>query len=272
MQISTLQLPSLERLHEYPALTVGLTIFTFLLLLIDSSQGWVLSEKFSLYPDAPLDFDMNRLSFYLLFHTGLLHYILNIITVIPFLYTFEKKNGTIYTGVTLNIMTVVAGLQYCLVGHWLYPEEHIIGLSGIIFSFVSYYAYQEHFHSPIMYTFKINTQQVDIPTLLAPFIYLLFVTIVFSSSSFFGHLFAISAGYLLGLGYVNFMYPPQKIIQYIETKLAKPLSKLNKIVNWCYEEDSLTSRTKGYNPLFAGTDLEQPPVPSFSEENVLGTN
>jgi membrane associated rhomboid family serine protease len=266
-----MEVPWIDNLHEYPALTVGLTIFTFLLLLIDSSYGFVLSQKFSLYPDAILNFDLNRLSFYLLFHTGLFHYVLNIISLIPLLYTFEKKNGTIFTGITLNILTVIAGLQYSLVGHWLYPQEHIVGLSGIVFSFASYYAYKEHFHYPILYTFKIGTFTVEIPTILSPFIYLVLVSIMFSNSSFFGHLFAISSGFLLGLGYINFMYPPHKVIQYIETKLARPLSKLNKIVKWCYEEDSLDARVKGYRPLF-GLDLEQPLVGTYPAENVLGTN
>ena len=29
---------------------------------------------------------------------------------------FETRNGTIHTGVTLNLLTVIAALQYCIVG------------------------------------------------------------------------------------------------------------------------------------------------------------
>lgn len=267
--MASIQIPTLERLHEYPALTVGLTIFTFLLLLIDSSNGYFLSDKFSLYPDAPLNFDLNRLSFYLLFHTGLFHYILNIISLIPLIYTFEKKNGTIYTGITLNILAVVAGLQYCLLGHWFFPEEHIIGLLGIIFSFASYYAYKEHFSYPILYSFKISNFKIDIPTLVSPFIYLVIVAVIFPDSSFFGHLFAIFAGYFLALGYINFMYPPPKVVKWIETKLATPIGKLNIIVNWCYEEDLITNRPT-YKSFFTELDLEQPPLVT-GPGNVLGT-
>lgn len=56
---------------------------------------------------------------------------------------FETRNGTIHTGVTLNLLTVIAALQYCIVGLIFYPNTGVIGLSGIAFLLMSYMAYHE---------------------------------------------------------------------------------------------------------------------------------
>lgn len=77
--INKLALPNLATITQYPALTVGLSVFTFLLLVIDLCSNQALSQKFSLYPNAPFEFDLNRLSFYLLFHRGFTHWLLNVV-------------------------------------------------------------------------------------------------------------------------------------------------------------------------------------------------
>lgn len=264
--------PSLSKLQEYPALTVGLVIFTFLLLVYDVSLDFSLSYKFALYPDAPLSFDLNRLSFYLLFHQGLFHWALNIASLVFPLALFEQKHGTIHTGITLNLLAVITGLQFCIVGHFLYPETHVIGLSGVVFSFISYIAFNEHKYNPILYQFKVASYDVDVPTLYGPFIYLIVTSIIFPGSAFFGHLFGITTGFMLGAGYIKPLYPPVKIVLFIEDKLARPIAKLNQIVHWVHEKDAQSSRSVVYEPLLS-TDPEapRPSNPFPGEGNVLSS-
>lgn len=253
-----LDLPNIATITQYPALTVGLSIFTFLLLVIDLCFNQALSQKFSLHPNAPFEFDLNRLSFYLLFHRGFIHWLLNVIGLFTPLAIFERTHGTVFTGVTLNLLAVTAGLQFCVLGKILYPNTHVIGLSGIVFLFMSFMAYKEHHSTPVIYTFKFQGSEMSIPTLYSPFIVLIVCMVLIPGSSFWGHLAGISSGYLLALGYIKFLYPPLKVILFIERKLKAPIHLLRSLVVYYREEDAVEQRGVGYNPILS-TDAESSP-------------
>ena len=110
-------LPNPASIHDYPALTVGLLLFTFILLIVDVALENALSHKFSLYPEALGELDLNRVSFYPLFHSGLFHWFLNVLTLFQPLAIFEKTHGTVYTGITLNLLAVLTALQYLSLIH-----------------------------------------------------------------------------------------------------------------------------------------------------------
>jgi membrane associated rhomboid family serine protease len=249
--INKLALPNLATITQYPALTVGLSVFTFLLLVIDLCSNQALSQKFSLYPNAPFEFDLNRLSFYLLFHRGFTHWLLNVVGLFSPLAIFERTNGTVFTGVTLNVLAVTAGLQFCIVGKLLYPNTQVIGLSGVVFLFMSFMAYKEHHTTPVIYTFKYQGSEVSIPTLYSPFIFLIVCMVLIPGSSFWGHLAGISSGYLLALGYIKFLYPPLKAILFIERKLQTPINALRSLVVYYKEEEAIEQRGVSYNPLLS---------------------
>ncbi|EGV65746.1 hypothetical protein CANTEDRAFT_112606 [Yamadazyma tenuis ATCC 10573] len=244
-------IPQDFQLKDYPALTVGLIPFTFLLLLLDSFSNRALSNFFSLDPYAPFRFDLNRVSFYVLYHTGFTHYLVNILAIAAPMCHFERAHGTVHTGITLNLLAVTAGLQYCLLGSFLYPNTRVIGLSGIIFSFVTYFAVKEHEFQPVSFRFPLNGTDISLPTKYSPFVSLAIVTVIFPGSSFFGHLAGISSGYLLAYGKLNILYPPSSIIVAIENKLAGLIKLLDGLVDFVGEQEAINLRYVAYSPIFS---------------------
>lgn len=243
-------LPDNFDLSKYPALTVGIIPFTLILLIIDTIFNGKLSHLFSLYPYAPLNFDLNRLSFYILYHQNLIHWGFNILALAPSMYHFEATHGTVHTGVTLNLLAVSAALQYCILGLVLYRHTQVIGLSGIVFLFMSYFSVKEHDFKPVLYSFPYNNRTITIPTKYSPFITLFLLAIFIPGSSFWGHLAGISSGYLLAYGKLKVLYPPLKVILFIENKLQKLIKLLDGVVDFVSEEDGINLRSVAYKPIF----------------------
>ncbi|KAK6454271.1 uncharacterized protein RJT20DRAFT_57488 [Scheffersomyces xylosifermentans] len=242
-------------IHSYPALTVGLALFTFILLLLDVSSQFVLSNKFSLYPGAIGQFDLNRVSFYPLFHIGLFHWLLNILSIFTPMAIFERTHGTVYTGITLNVIAVVAAIQFSLVGIFLYPQGHVVGLSGYAFTFFAWLAYKEHENQPKFVLYRNEGREVSIPTIIAPVVFLFLCALLIPGSSFWGHLFGLTTGYLLGMDYLKVLYPPSKVILWIESKVGFLISKLDGIVVYYKEEDAVHARGVSYTPILS-EDIE----------------
>lgn len=243
--------PTIASLLQYPALTVGLALFTLVLLVVDLVTGHFLAHKFSLYPNAPLEFDLNRLLFYLLFHQGALHWLFNVIGLFTPMALFERAHGTVHTGITLNLLAVTAGLQFCILGVALYPNTNVIGLSGVVFSFLSFYAFKEHQLQPVLHTFQFQGRQYSIPTLWAPVLLLVVTLVLFPASSFFGHLAGISLGYLLAMGKLTILYPPLKIVLWIEKKVAPAIALLDGVVTFVKEDDAVHHRGVAYTSIWA---------------------
>ncbi|KAI5959773.1 RBD2 [Candida pseudojiufengensis] len=247
--------PSYETLKQTPAFTAGFTIFTLILCILKNTYN-VNMDSLILYPRSPLDFNLNAISFYSLIHVSYLHWLLNIMALFTPLAMFEKRHGTIYTGITLNLLTVIAALQYCIVGLWLYPETGVLGLSGIVFSFMSFMAYHEYQYKPILTTIQLGGYDIKIYTLSIPFLAALIFFIIFPSSSLPGHIFGITTGYLLAYGLISKLYPPSHILSKIEKTLEKGISKLEPLVTYFKEDDAVTIRGVTYIPLLSEEDIE----------------
>lgn len=244
-------MPTLATLKETPALTAGLPIFTFFLLVVDLVTSHSLLEMFSLYPGAILAFDLNRLSFYLLFHKDIIHWALNIFALWTPLSIYERTHGTVNTGITLNLLAVVTGLQFSLVGYFLFPEMHVVGLSGVVFLFLAFTAYKEHFLTPVIYTLRVQGREVLIPTLYSPLLFVIVCAILLPASSIWGHLFGVFAGYLLGMDRLAFMFPPLKVVLWIEDKLSGAIGLLDGLVLFIREVDAVSIRGFSYAPIFS---------------------
>lgn len=251
---------SLQRLRATPALSVGIVIFSFLFYALYPTD----STALVLLPSAPIDLNLNALSFYIFPHVNLFHLILNLVALFPLLSRYEKSHGTIYTGVTLNLLAVVTALQYCLVGLVLYPADAVGGLSGICFSLLTYFCYKEHETNPVIMSLHAAGTQIHVPTVYFPFCNLFLVALFIPSTSFFGHLAAIGAGYLLALGKLRVLYPPAKIILKIEEFLAPGIAKLQGLVLYIREEDAVNVRSVAYAPILS-EDLELNPAAAGSE-------
>lgn len=242
---------ALAALKEAPALSVGILIFAGLFQAIYPKD----SKALLLSPSAPLDFNLNALSFYIFPHVNWFHLLLNLVLLYPLLSRYERAHGTVYTGVTINLLAMVTALQYCIVGLVLYPLDYAGGLSGIVFSLLAFFCYKEHVASPVIATFKVNGTEMLIPTLYFPFLNLFLVGLLIPSTSFFGHLFGIFAGYLLAMGKINFLFPPLKVLLFIELKVEPGILQLQKLVNYIKEADAVAERGVSYQPILS-TDLE----------------
>lgn len=251
----SLEIPSVDQLVQKlkatPALSVGIILFSFLFYVVYPAG----STALLLTPNAPLDLNLNAISFYIFPHVNLVHLVLNLFALFPLLSRYEKTHGTIYTGVTLNLVAVITALQFCVVGLLLYPSQAVGGLLGECFSFLMYYCYKEHTSTPVIYTFKVNGREVSIPTLYFPFINLFLIAVLVPSTSFFGHLAGISTGYLLATDRFSILFPPPKVLLFIEKKLAGGIVKLQNLVNYVREEDAVNERGVTYQPIFS-SDLE----------------
>lgn len=244
-------LPANFQLKDYPALTVGLPLFTLLLLIIDTIFSGKLKHVFGLDPFAPFRLDLNKISFYVVIHNGFFHWLINTVALFAPMYHFERAHGTVYTGITLNLLAVTAALQYCIVGMVLYRHTHVIGLSGIIFLFLTYFSVKEHEFKPVAFSLGPN---YNLPTKYSPFVSLILCAILIPGSSFFGHLAGISSGYLLAYGKLAVLYPPVKAILFIESKI--PLKRLlAPLVEFISEEDGIELRNVSYLP-FLSQDSE----------------
>lgn len=242
-------LKGISEFYKYPILSVWLMVFTFLLLIIDSLCNFALRNTLSLYPGALFKFDMNRLSFYPLLHVGLIHWALNVVSLFPLISDFERKNGTVHTGVTINLLAVVAGLQYCIFGSILFPNTKVIGLLGYVFLFITYYAFKEHTTTP-EHVVQIVGRQIRIQTIHIPFIILAITFILMPGSSLWGHLTAISAGFCLSRPEFKKLYPPSKVILFIEKKIGFLIEKLARFGVWYPEAEAIEARGITYIPMF----------------------
>lgn len=261
--------PTVEQLKATPALSVGIIIFSVAFYILYPHGSGALLLK----PSTPLDLDLNTISFYVFPHVNTFHLFLNLAALFPLLSKYEHSHGTVYTGVTLNILAVVTALQYCLVGLVLYPNERVAGLLGLVFSLFTFYCYKEHFAFPVMYTFKLRGTEILVPTLYCPFFSLFVTALLVPNSSFFGHLAGISAGYLLAMDKIAFMFPPLKVILFIEKKLARVIALLDNLVSYNKEEDAVNERGVSYRPIFSNDVEAAPGAPASYEpfERVLGT-
>ncbi|KAG7661129.1 RBD2 [[Candida] subhashii] len=263
---------------KIPALTLGLIVFTLFLYLL---QVYGVSfDNLILYPNAPLEFNLNSISLYPLIHVNFIHWFLNICSIATPLARFEQTHGTIYTGITLNLLAVIAAIQYCIVGMFVYPNVGVVGLSGIAFSLFSFLAYKEHQHQPVIKCFHIGAFEVKIYAIIVPFIVAVLFIFLMPGSSFFGHLAGISTGYLLALGYLKVLYPPSKVLLFIEDKLSSGIDLLEPLVDYYKENDSVHVRSAQYSSLFMN-DIESSAMNSnpsvvppayLSETRVLGTS
>lgn len=223
-----------------PAITIGLAIFLSFLYFLNFFIP--INNAISFAPQDLLEFNLNKLSFYSMGHLSFLHLLFNVISLITPMSNFEKRNGTVYTGIILNLLTVSTGLLYALFGIFLYPNSKILGASGIIFSFLGWFAYHE---SLINATYLI-TPTVSIPTIYSPLIPLILIAIFVPGSSFLGHLFGLLMGYALALGYFKILIPKSSIIEWIEVKAQPLINLIPSFVKYYREEDTKYVRDGEY--------------------------
>ena len=264
--------------NTYPALTVGFPLFTLLMLIINTATGGAVNKALALSPTVePLLDLLNRLLFFQVVHKGFFHWALNMMGLFTPMMLFERTHGTVYTGITLNLLAVFCGIPYYLLGKVFYKNAAVLGLLGYVFSFFTYYCWRESRVNRVARRYVVGSKEVEIPTAGLPVVILLLWTAiswVFDlQTSFPGHAIAVVLGYLLGMGHMAKLYPPSTAILWIESKVSKGIDQLAPLVTYYREEVSSGNRSVEYSPIFS-FDLESSaagPGQFVTESRVLGT-
>ncbi|AGO13009.1 AaceriAFL155Cp [[Ashbya] aceris (nom. inval.)] len=235
-------------MHKPGALTAGLSIFLTLVYVLN----WVfpINKSILLDPGALAKLQLTRLSLYPLAHLSFLHLLFNLVSLFVPLSLFEASHGTVFTGITLNLLAIVTGIIYCVVGMLLYPNVYVGGASGWCFSLCGYFAVQEAGVRP-----HYQLSSLKIPTLYMPLVFLLVVSLIVPGTSFVGHLIGLGLGYLIGFRerWLQVLVPPSWLIVKIETWLDRWISMIPSVVK--YHRESTVDRTAGYAPLYQESEL-----------------
>jgi hypothetical protein len=108
-----------------------------------------------------------------------------------------------------------------------------------VFAFYAYFAYKESLKTPTVYV----SASLTFPTWGSPILPFIIVSVIFPGPSFFIHLFALIAGYLLAMDYLKFMTDPSsKVVQYIEGKLDAVIDLIPPKIRYIKEADAIEIR------------------------------
>ncbi|KAL3429675.1 Gaa1-like protein [Aspergillus tetrazonus] len=202
-----LRLPLFTRL-------VVLAIIVFWLLELQTV--WSVVQWGALIPDELGLKTMYRTNTYPFIHTGFFHAFLNLLALTPLLERFEAEHGTL-TAIALfmgPLSTFPAGLYVLIEKFILHGNNSVVGSSVWIFLLLGSEAIRTYKSHPY---FSLGTTKI--PTWTSPLLVCVLVWILVPNTSFLGHLCSILIGYLLGLGYLKVLVPPEKVLRFIEGKL-----------------------------------------------------
>lgn len=172
-------------------------------------------------------------------HANAFHLILNLVALQPIVSQFERVNGTVRTGIVLNVLAVVTAIPWCILSIGFFPDDAVLGSSAWIFSFMGYWAIRESSKQP---TTQLAPNLI-VPTWVLPIIYLVVIAVIIPSSSFIGHLLGLVAGWAMALGYLDpLIEPSSKVVLWIENKISRGIDLIPSIVTFYREEGALDTR------------------------------
>ncbi|KAA8903399.1 hypothetical protein TRICI_005689 [Trichomonascus ciferrii] len=91
-----------------------------------------------------------------------------------------------------------------------------------------------------------SAQNVTVPTWTLPFIPLILVGIFIPQSSFLGHVLGLGGGWLLEMGYLNFMFVKStNVVEWIETKIARVIALIPSQLDYITEVRARDIRSSG---------------------------
>ncbi|PGH26618.1 hypothetical protein AJ80_01747 [Polytolypa hystricis UAMH7299] len=208
------------RLRSYilrlPLFTRVVLFVIALFWILGLQNTWDVVQWGALIPQEISLATMYRLNTYPIIHQGFFHTFLNMLALTPLLERFEAEHGTL-TSVALFIgplSTLPAGLYLLIERGILRGNTAVLGSSVWVFLLLGSEAiktYQSHPH------FSIGTYKI--PTWTTPLVAIVVVAVLFSQTSFLGHICSVAVGYVFGLGYLKILLPPEKVLRFIEGKL-----------------------------------------------------
>ncbi|WEW60638.1 Glycosyl phosphatidyl inositol protein transamidase complex subunit [Emydomyces testavorans] len=112
------------------------------------------------------------------------------------------------------LSTLPAGLYLLIEKFILRRDTAVLGSSIWVFLLLGSEAIKTYTSNP---HFSVGTYKI--PTWTTPLIATIFVSALVSNTSFLGHMCGIAVGYVLGLGYLRILFPPEKVLRWVEGKL-----------------------------------------------------
>ncbi|EAS36353.3 rhomboid protein 2 [Coccidioides immitis RS] len=208
------------RLRSYilrlPLFTRTVLIAIVTLCLLDLQPAWSVARWGALKPSEVSLMSMHRLNTYPIVHQGFIHAFLNILALTPLLERFEAEYGTLTSlAMFFGPLSTFPGGLYILVEKCIFRQDTaILGSSIWVFLLLASEAMKTYASNP---HFSLGTYKI--PTWATPLIGTIFVSALIPNTSFVGHLCGIAVGYALGLGYLKILFPPEKILRWVESKL-----------------------------------------------------
>ncbi|KAI1412697.1 hypothetical protein F5Y13DRAFT_162510 [Hypoxylon sp. FL1857] len=200
-----------------------LPLFTRAMILVMTAfwlaglqSAWDVRQWGALIPNELGFTTMYRINTFPLIHINFFHALFNILSLTPLLERFENEFGTLTSlALFFGPLTTIPAVIYIFIEKFiLRGNTAVMGASIWVFLLLGVEAIR---------TFKTNPYLVigthHVPTWTTPLVLVLVIEALIPSTSFVGHLCGVGTGYLFGLGYLKFLYPPEKILRWIEGRL-----------------------------------------------------
>lgn len=211
-----------------PALATGIVVFLLGAELLNAYKPWHLTVAFNL----------TALSMWPMAHPSLGLFIVHVTSLVIPLGIYEHLNGTVHTGVVLNVSALFSGLFWLLLmfvaNMASAVEASTWGSLSWALTFLSWTACEYHLRLP-------RWRWIDFR--LCPVVILSALAIVVDVPRLLSYAITMSFGYLLYYGYLTrLVEPPSPVIEWIESRITPVISGLSFIVAWNKEVDARLSR------------------------------
>jgi len=177
---------------------------------------WSVVAWGALIPDEVGIATLYRLNTYPIIHRGFFHALLNSLALTPLLERFEAEHGTL-TAIALFVgplSTLPAAIYLLIEQGILRGNVSVVGASVWVFLLLGSESIKTFKSNPY---FSVGTYKI--PTWTTPLLASGLVSILIPNTSFLGHVCGVMVGYIFGLGYLQILVPPEKILRWIEGKL-----------------------------------------------------
>lgn len=213
-----------------PALATGLVVFLIGAYALNAYDSWHLTAALNL----------TALSMWPMAHPSFIQLIIHVTALSIPIGIYERKSGTVHTGVVLNITAVIPGLIWMILFSFIrYLSPSISkpstwGCFSWALVFLAWLACDYHLTLPRWRAFDSRL----LPVLIFP------VLVIFVDfPRLLSYAMTTTFGYLLYYGVLaKLVEPPSDVIRWIESRIAPVISLLSHIVEWYLEVDAKPRR------------------------------
>jgi len=202
-------------LLQLPLFTRAVIFLILIFWLLTLLPAWDIREWGSLIPLRLGFTSAYRLNTYPIIHLNFIHAVMNVLALTPLMERFESEHGTLASlALFLGPLTTIPGLLYVLIERLAFlGNTAVMGSSTWVFLLLGMEAIRTYKANPYL---VVGTHHV--PTWITPLALALFVSALVPYASLLGHLCGVGVGYMLGLGYLKVLSPPEKALRWLENR------------------------------------------------------